>query len=131
MRVGFILLILSTLSLSGCYSGTTPVTDRNSQLTQGNVQLVIKTGETTKAEILENFGSPNVTTRDSEGREVWSYQRSVQVAQSSSESSYWTVLLAGQSGSSSGFQSSSRMTTLIIKFNIGSNILLRNFRFLK
>jgi outer membrane protein assembly factor BamE (lipoprotein component of BamABCDE complex) len=112
------LLILSLLSfvLFGC-AGIQPVTDRNSQLTQGNVQLNLKVGETTKAEVIEVFGAPNVTTRDGEGREVWTYQRSAQVAQSSSKEGYWTIILAGGVGRSSGMESSSRMITLIIKFN--------------
>lgn len=105
------------LTVSGCMGNTTPVSDRNSPLTQGNVQLVIKSGVTTKAQILEAFGAANVTTRDADGREVWTYQRSGQATESASQSGGWTILLAGQSGSSSGFQSSSRMMTLIIKFN--------------
>ena len=104
------------VSLTACTT-IQPVTDRNSQLTQGNVQLNLIVGETTKSEIIEVFGGPNVTTRDGEGREVWTYQRSAQVAQSSSKYGYWTIILAGGTGSSSGFESSSRMITLIIKFN--------------
>jgi len=83
-------------------------------------------GKTTKAEVLENFGSPNITTRDGAGREVWSYQRSAQVAQSSSQSGYWTVILAGKSTSAAGFESSSRMMTLIIKFD--ANDIVSDFR---
>ena len=108
---------VSCLLLMGCVTTPHPLTDRNSQLTQGNVQLSLRVGATTKAEVLENFGSPNVTTRDGKGREVWTYQRSAQVAQSSSQSGYWTIILGGQSGQSSGFESSSRMITLIIKFD--------------
>ncbi|MFO1375029.1 MAG: hypothetical protein U1E99_10690 [Agitococcus sp.] len=74
-------------------------------------------GQTTKAEVLEKFGSPNITTRDGAGREVWSYQREAQVTQSASQSGYWSVILAGQSSSAAGFESSSRMITLIIKFD--------------
>ena len=110
-------LLLSALFLAGCMNTIQPLTDRNSQLTQGNVQLSIKVGITTKSDILENFGSPNITTRNGSGEEVWTYQRSAQVSQSASESGYWTILLAGQSGRSSGFESSSRMITLIIKFD--------------
>jgi len=105
------------LFLTGCITTPQPLTERNSKLTQGNVQMSIKVGTTTKAEIIESFGSPNITTRDGSGKEVWTYQRSAQIAQSSSKSGYWTILLAGQSGGSSGFESSSRMITLIIKFN--------------
>lgn len=125
MTKSFISLIFASLFLAGCMSNPQPVTDRNSQLTQGNVQLSIQVGTTTKVEVLENFGSPNITTRDGSGKEVWTYQRSAQVAQSSSKSGYWTILLAGQSGGSSGFQSSSRMITLIIKFD--SNDVVADF----
>jgi hypothetical protein len=83
-------------------------------------------GETTKAQVLENFGAPNVTTRDGTGREVWTYQRAAQVSQSSSKSGYWSVILAGESGSAVGFESSSRMITLIIKFD--SNDIVSDFR---
>jgi len=109
--------LFAALGLSGCLSKPTPVSDRNSQLTQGNVQLSLRVGSTTKAEVLEKFGSPNITTRDGSGQEVWTYQRSAQISESSTNSGYWTILLAGQSGRNSGFQSSSRMITLIIKFD--------------
>ena len=120
---------VSCLLLVGCVTTPTPLTDRNSQLTQGNVQLTLHVGTTTKAEVLEKFGSPNVTTRDGEGQEVWTYQRSAQVSQSSSQSGSFNIglgaggsgvlggILGGQSGQSSGFESSSRMITLIIKFD--------------
>jgi len=103
--------------LIGCVNAPTPVSDRNSDLTQGNVQMNLIVGQTRKSDVLEKFGSPNITTRDGAGREVWTYQRQAQVAQSSSKSGYWTVILAGQSSSAAGFESSSRMITLIIKFD--------------
>lgn len=133
----YILFIFISLFLSGCVSTHQPLTDRNSQLTQGNVQLSIKVGTTTKAEVLESFGSPNITTRDGSGKEVWTYQRSAQVAQQSSKSGSWTTLLAGQQGiflgqspvrHSSGFESSSRMITLIIKFNSDDVVIDFNSR---
>lgn len=86
----------------------------------------LEVGQTTKAEVLENFGSPNITTRDGAGREVWTYQRQAQASQSTSQSDYWTIILAGEAGSSSGFESTSRMMTLIIKFN--SNDVVDDFR---
>ena len=103
--------------LSGCVSNPKPLTDKNSQLTQGNVQLNLKVNETTKTDVLEVFGAPNITTRNGKEEEVWTYQRSAQISQSSSKSGYWTIILAGQSAASSGLESSSRMITLIIKFD--------------
>lgn len=120
-------LALATAFLSGCATtAPTPVTTRNSELTHGNVQLVIKTGSTTQTEIIEAFGAPNITSIDGSGAEVWTYQRSAQVSQSSSQESYWTVVLTGQSRSASGFETTSRMITLIIKFD--KNKVVSDFR---
>lgn len=118
--------VLLSLSMLGCVPTPQPVTDRNSNLTQGNVQLNLEVGKTTKAQVLEVFGSPNITTRDSSGQEVWTYQRSAQVSQSSSQSGYWSILIAGQSADSSGFETSSRMITLIIEFS--SNDVVSDFK---
>lgn len=103
--------------LTGCATAPTPVDQRNSQLTQGNVQLNLRVGETNKAEVLEKFGAPNITTRDGAGQEVWSYQRMATVSQSSSSSNYWTILLAGGGRSADGFAQTQRTMTLIIKFD--------------
>jgi outer membrane protein assembly factor BamE (lipoprotein component of BamABCDE complex) len=117
MKLNLILALSIAASFSGCVDSPKPVSERNSQLTQGNVQMNLVVGQTTKAEVLEKFGAPNITTRDGKGNEVWSYQRSAQVSQSSSQRGYWTVILAGQSSSASGFETTSRMITLIIKFD--------------
>ena len=118
--------VLLGVSLTGCINPPQPITARNSELTQGNVQHHVQVGRTTKAEILESFGAPNITTRDGSGREVWTYQRSGQASQSGSRSGYWTILFAGQSGGNSGFESSSRMITLIIK--LGADDVVSDFR---
>lgn len=112
-------VVLAALaSIIACSTpGNGPVDQRNSALTQGNVQLNLQVGETSKAEVLEKFGSPNITTRDASGSEVWSYQRHATVAQSSSSSNFWTILLAGGGSSASGFSQSMRTMTLIIKFD--------------
>ena len=120
-----ILAIITILFLVGCKT-TEPLSSKNSNLTQGNVQMNLQVGDTTKLEVLENFGSPNVTTRDSSGQEVWSYQRAAQVAQSSTSEGYWTIIFAGQSKTASGFESSSKMITLIIKFD--ENDVVTDFR---
>jgi len=103
--------------LTACVATPAPVDNRNSLLTQGNVQLNLRVGQTTKTQVLEAFGSPNITTRDGSGLEVWSYQRQATVAQASSSDAGWTILLAGGSSSAAGFSQSTSMMTLIIKFN--------------
>ena len=113
-----ITVLISGVALAGCVqTQTKPVTTRNSELTHGNVQMNIKKGDTTQAQILETFGAPNITTVDASGREVWTYQRMASVAQASSSSNYWTVILAGGSHSAAGFEQSQRTMSLIIKFD--------------
>lgn len=122
----FILLALTSLLLSGCASTGALDSNEPQSLTQGAVQMNLVVGSTSKAEVLEVFGAPNVTTRDGSGREVWSYQRQAQVSQSTSQSSGWSILLAGSSRSASGLSTSSRMITLIIKFD--QNDVVSDFR---
>ncbi len=47
----------------------------SSNLTVGVVEKEIVKGKTTQAEILNLFGSPNIVTKNSEGDEVWNYNR--------------------------------------------------------
>jgi len=106
--------------MGGCVLPPTPGTAEqlsSNPLTQGNVQLTLKPGITTKAEVLEVFGAPNITTRDGQGRETWTYQRNASVSRASSQTSWATILLVGASSASSGFERSSRTLTLIIKFD--------------
>lgn len=123
-----VIAVAAGVLLAGCASVPPPhePLGNDSPLTQGNVQLNLVVGETTKAEVLEKFGAPNITTRDGSGREVWSYQRAAQVSRSSSRSGGWSILFVGQSGSSGGFESGSRMVTLIIKFD--SNDVVADFK---
>lgn len=124
LKLSASLLVIATMS--ACTTApSNPVDNRNSLLTQGNVQMNLQTGVTTKAEVLESFGSPNVTTRDGAGREVWSYQRAATASQSSTNSNYWTIIFAGGSNQAAGFESTSRMMTLIIKFD--SNDVVNDF----
>ena len=110
-------VFIFSILLTGCVTAPKPLTKKNSELTQGMVQMNVEVGKTTKTDILETFGAPNITTRDSTGDEVWTYQRQAQTNQSSSQSGYWTIILAGKTSEASGFETSSRMMTLIIKFD--------------
>lgn len=93
-------------------------------LTQGMVKLTVKVGVTTQTEILEAFGSPNITTIDSIEQEVWVYDRHATVALDSS--SGFAVGMVGTGGGSAGglgfgksksrSEVSTRTMTLIIKF---------------
>jgi hypothetical protein len=112
-----ILMIISLVGLTACVA-TTPVgeTTEKSNLTAGQVSLTLKKGITTQTEVVETFGAPNLVTQNSDGEEVWTYQKHATVANASSNSTYATIILAGGSSKASGFEQSSRTITLIIKF---------------
>lgn len=62
--------------LSGCATfPQSEVPAQKSNLSVGMVKKVIKKGETTQAEILEYFGSPNLITKNRSNDEVWNYNR--------------------------------------------------------
>ncbi len=101
---------------SGCVSSQRDAGSR--RLTHGHVQLVLKKGQTTQQQVIEAFGAPNITTLSSGGMEVWTYQR--HASEGSSRAGFATVGLAGFS--STGFESSSRNMTLIIKFDSSKRV---------
>ena len=69
MKKGTITIICSLLFISCA------VNNQNEKcLTLGTVQAHVVQGQN-QAEILKTLGSPNIITKDSEGREVWTYDR--------------------------------------------------------
>src|SRR6266568_2817790 len=115
MKLALCALTLASVSIIGC-SVPNPRTDtiqKNSNYTHGSVQLNLKNGVTTQAEVLEKFGAPNVATIDGQGNEVWTYQKHASVSREAG--GYATIFLLG--GGTSGFEQSSKTMTLIIKFD--------------
>ncbi|QNA87006.1 hypothetical protein G4G27_14840 [Sphingomonas sp. So64.6b] len=112
--------------------------EEKSSLTHGMVQLNVKVGTTTQAEIIESFGAPNITTIDGSGQEMWVYDRHATVSYDKSSGFSIGLLLGGGGGDVGGggglgFSSkkstsseSSRSMTLIIKFD--ANKVVSDFR---
>lgn len=116
---------MAAFTLVGCASNppSTENTAPNSPFTHGNVQLTLKKGVTTQAEVLETFGAPNVATVDADGNEIWTYQKNATVSKTNENSAYGTVILFGGRSSSSGFEQSSRTMTLILKFDASKKVI--------
>jgi outer membrane protein assembly factor BamE (lipoprotein component of BamABCDE complex) len=107
------LAVSIAMALGACTSIGSGADAQPSNMTQGMVQLTLEVGKTTKANVLDVFGAPNITTRDGAGREVWSYQRHATVSRG--QKNFVTIFLAG--ATATGFEKSSRTMTLIIKFD--------------
>lgn len=103
--------------------------DAPDPVTHGMVQMTLRVGQTTQAEVLETFGAPNITTVDGSGSEMWVYDRHATVTTDKSGGFSIGLGLGAAGGSVGGLgglgfgsskskvESSSRTTTLIIKFN--------------
>ncbi len=108
------ILIASLIVCLGCQK--VDIRQNKGNLTLGAVQIKIENTVTTKAQILEWFGSPNVATKDKDG-EVWNYTRqgsSTQIATSSVGA--WLLIGSGYSNNSSG-KTSSYSFDLFIRFD--------------
>ncbi len=131
---GKIPAVVAMVMLSGCATqGQRDLDQANSQaanagnrLSQGNVQMNLRIGETRKADVIEVFGAPNITTRDSTGGELWSYQRYARVTQIGTRANGWTVMLGGGASDQSTVSETTRTMTLIIRFD--SNDIVSDFR---
>lgn len=109
--------IAISIFLSACSSKnqiSEPI--HKSNLTAGQVSLTLRKNITTQAEVVEAFGAPNVVSNSSDGTEIWTYQKNATVTNSSSSSSFATIIFAGIGKNKTGFEQSSRTMTLIIKF---------------
>ena len=138
------------LVLGGCGETSRPY--HNSEFTHGNMKWHLEKNKTHESEVLEVFGPPNVTSVDSEGLEMWVYQK---MSTSKIESAFGGGLnlsalinevsgnvmggrlaqagVKGNLGASGGFQGgrhtstqSSKTCTMILKFNHG---ILVEYRF--
>lgn len=103
--------------------------DAPNTLTHGMVQITLRVGQTTQAQVLDSFGAPNITTMDAGGDEMWVYDRHATVTSDSSGGFSIGLGLAGGGDGVGGAgvlgfgkkksksSSSSRTMTLVIKFN--------------
>lgn len=85
------------------------------EMTLGIVQKEIRAG-LTQDEVINALGSPNIVTRDAEGRETWVYDKIASEASYSRSDAYGTILILG-GGQAAGATSTSQKTlTVAIKF---------------
>ena len=109
-----VLLFIAPL-ITSC--ATFPEVDRSEQrsnLTSGMVKTRLVKGKTIQAEVLEIFGAPNITTRNSEGHEVWNYHKiSYESYGARKDDVYWFL----QGGSRAISSTTSRSFDLIITYD--------------
>ena len=111
----------------GCANNNPPLNEDglNRELTVGLVQREIKEGSPAE-EVIRTLGSPNIVKTNTDGLEVWIYDR---FSSERVRSSFAATLLGISDssfglfqGSSSKEQSSVASLTVILKFDINSNV---------
>lgn len=86
------------------------------EMTLGIVQKEIRVGMS-QADVATALGSPNIVTKDSEGKETWVYDKMATEASYSKSSGYGTILILGFSRDAGAASSTQKTLTVVIKFN--------------
>jgi outer membrane protein assembly factor BamE (lipoprotein component of BamABCDE complex) len=119
------LVVLIGLALAGCTTAAQHQQQLGStaerEMTVGVVQKEIHAGMTQDA-VAAALGSPNIVTRDANGRDTWIYDKVASEASYSQSSRYGTVLLVGGASAAGATASTQRTLTVIIKFTPTSTV---------
>jgi outer membrane protein assembly factor BamE (lipoprotein component of BamABCDE complex) len=95
------------------------------QMTLGVVQKEIRVGMS-QADVASALGSPNIVTKDAEGKETWVYDKIATEASYSQSSGggYATLILLGIGGSreAGAYSTTQRTLTVVIKFDKNSSV---------
>lgn len=86
------------------------------EMTLGVVQKEIRVGMS-QADVAAALGSPNLVTKDSEGKETWVYDRIASEASYSTSGGYGNILILGFSSSSGAVSRTQKTLTVVIKFD--------------
>lgn len=130
------LALAGSTALSGCVATPPHPGTAERELTAGIVQRAIRRGMS-QADVAAALGSPNIVTRDTDGRESWIYDRIATTAEYRHDSyavgaggggagggdTLLLGVIAGALGSSSGYTSSTqRSLTVIVKFDTEARV---------
>ena len=77
-----ILIAILILGLSACVTNPQNAAERTN-LTHGAVKSQIKKGKTSQMEVIKLLGSPNITSKNKNGLEVWTYSKTASSNKSS------------------------------------------------
>ena len=118
------LSVFIILSCFGCSVATHQQDLQSTQereMTLGIVQKDLKVGMS-QADVAEALGSPNIVTKDKEGKETWIYDKVAKEVSYSESQGQITIILAGASKSSGAVSSSQKTLTVVIRFDNNSNV---------
>ena len=118
-----IIISLTSIILFSCAANKP---DDSNNLTLGTVQSKISKGQS-QSSVMDVLGSPNIVTKDSQGREVWTDDR-ISSDNEAQSGGFWFFLFGKRSSASS---SSSKSLTVLITFDDNKNVLDYTYQSLK
>ena len=123
---------LSSIMLFSCAANKP---DDSNNLTLGTVQSKISKGQS-QSSVMDVLGSPNIITKDSQGREVWTYDRISSENDASSSFGFYILnpiswFTGGGTMSKSSSKASSKSLTVLITFDDNKNVLDYTYQSLK
>jgi len=133
-KSGLLAALVATLLISGCATAPQHAQDvaagrgEGDRLTAGVVQREIREGMS-GADVAAALGSPNIVTRDADGRETWVYDRiSTEQVFSSSRGGVNALFLAGVNQSAGAASTSQRTLTVVIRFDSAGRVSNFSYR---
>ena len=127
-----IIISLTSIILFSCAANKP---DDSNNLTLGTVQSKISKGQS-QSSVMDILGSPNIVTKNSQGREVWTYDRISSENDASSSFVFYILnpiswFTGGGTNSKSSSSSSSKSLTVLITFDDNKNVLDFTYQSLK
>ena len=127
-----IIISLTSIILFSCAANKP---DDSNNLTLGTVQSKISKGQS-QSSVMDILGSPNIVTKDSQGREVWTSDRISSENDASSSFVFYILnpiswFTGGGTNSKSSSSSSSKSLTVLITFDDNKNVLDFTYQSLK
>lgn len=117
--VGASLYVIGCTTARDHQAATRNTTDRD--LTVGVVQKEIKKGMS-GADVATALGSPNIVTKDADGKETWVYDKIATEVTYSQSQSAWFLIFGGEATQSGSASSTQRTLTVVIKFDTQSKV---------
>ena len=128
MRTLFLVSLISISALgvmTGCKSAADNqrelMSNREREITAGIVKKEIRKGMS-GAEVAEALGSPNITTKDKDGRETWVYDKIAQEASYSESQNSLFLIIGGVSNQTGAASTTQRTLTVVIKFDADDKV---------
>ncbi len=119
-KVVLMLSLLVFVLLSGCMSAARHQQNlpsaKEREMTVGTVQKEIRVGMS-QADVAMVLGSPNIVTRDSEGKETWVYDKMATEVSYSHDGGWLCLILGGYSKDAGAASTTQKTLTVVIKFN--------------